>query len=318
MNPNELVENNSIRVISGKDFCKIFGAEWLDVPTSAKEIFEKANFSYRIPEIKERDEILIKILKRIDANDFWVSGEDKQEIWESGWKENLQEYEETGLLSKLWPKFLNNKGVLRLNSDYIIPEDPYFEYNIIDVYRRYVFSKFLYNCDNIYEFGCGSCQHIPIFTEMFPKAVIHGLDWAESSFQIINHLKQRMGWQLEGHVFNLYEPDYTIPLKSVGGVVTVGTLEQLGSKFKPFLDYLLKSRPSIVVHLETIDEYYDDSNLPDYIANRYDRKRNYLIGYLNYIRELASAGKVEIIREQRVKFGSMFHDSYSLIAWRPI
>lgn len=122
---------------------------------------------------------------------------------------------------------------------------------------------------------------------------------------------------MEGSSFDLFEPDNRLRLREDSAVFTVGTMEQLGSNFEPFLQYLLSNSVSLCLHLETIKELYDDSYLTDYLAIKFDSKRGYLHGFLPHLRELEKEGKVEILRAQRIFFGSLYHDSYSLIVWKP-
>jgi hypothetical protein len=93
-------------------------------------------------------------------------------------------------------------------------------------------------------------------------------------------------------------------------------MEQLGSNFEPFLQYLLSNPVSLCLHLETIKELYDDRYLTDYLALKFDSKRGYLSGFLPRLQELEREGRVEILRAQRIFFGSLYHDSYSLIVWK--
>ena len=257
------------------------------------------------------------IVRRIVSGDFWISGGDKRPIWEQGWSENLEEYEKTKDLFALRPKFLQAKKVLRLGGEYIEPKSPHFEFDLVDVFRRWVFRKHLSGVKAIYEFGCGSCQHLPVLAELFPDKEIHGLDWAEASLKITSKLAQDKGLKIRGHRFDLFSPDPDLPLTGDCGVFTVGTLEQLGNKFEPFLQFLMKKRPAVVFHIESLTELYDESSLVDYLAKVYDRKRNYLDGYIHRLWELERERKIDLVRVQRVYFGSMFHDSYSLAVWRP-
>jgi len=304
--------------VTSEDFCRIFGTDWGQVPERARAILAECNFRYRRPTPTERDDILLSIIKRIDSADFWVSGESKQDIWERGWSENLLEFEKTGNLARLWPKFLAGKKILRMEDDWILPECESFEFDLVDVHRRWVFSKYLTGCTEIFEFGCGSCQHLPVLVEMFPDVVVHGLDWASASSKIIRTLSTRFGWNVRPHLFNLFEPDDRIPLGSDAGVVTIGTMEQLGSNFDNFLQFLYRKKPRVVVHLETLDELYDPAKLSGYLAMRYDRARNYLSNYLSTLRQVENDRTVEIVASRHVAFGSMYHDSYSLLVWRPL
>jgi hypothetical protein len=315
----EMSRDKGIPILSltSKDFARLLGTTTDDIPAECLKIISKRDFRYQKLSTDSRDQILNQILQEIDSGKKWVSGPEKQAIWEKGWSENLKDYEDSKDITALTPKFLTNKTVLRLGRDYIQPLSVDFEFNFVDVYRRWAFSKYLKDAQSIYEFGCGSCQHLPVLAELFPDKKLHGLDWAVTSKKIIEKLVRQKGWNIAGHVFDLYSPDVNLSLDHRCAVFTIGTMEQLGSKFEPFLEFLLQKRPLIVMHMESIRELYDDSYLTDYVALKYDSKRNYLGGYLDRLGQLQRDNKIKIIKAHRVFFGSMYHDSYSLIVWKP-
>lgn len=312
---NELDNSSTFSILTLDNFSILFGTTIEDIPFDCREIIKKEDFRYRKLSSTERDHTLLNILKRINSEDMWISGPDKKDIWENGWAENAQEYKKKRDVSVLTPKFLQSKKILRLNREYIQPFDPKFEFNVIDIYRRWTFQKYFKNVNAIYEFGCGSCQHFPILAELFPEKELHGFDWTVVSTEIIDKLVEDKGWNITGHIFDLYSPEDSITLDDTCGVFTVGTMEQLGQNFEPFLQFLLRKRPAIVIHMESIGELYDNECLTDYLAIQYDRKRNYLEGYLNRLQKLELEGKIHIINTQRILFGSEYHDSYSLIVW---
>jgi len=300
------------------DFANLFQIEVDDFPGQCKTIIEERDFRYRKMTQSGRDELITDIIKTIDSDKLKVSGPNRHSHWESGWDENLKEYERTHNISVLTPKFIRSNQPVRLFRDYVIPYNPNFEFDFVDVLRRYLFYQYFRDKSVIYEFGCGSCQHLVVLAEMFPEKRIVGLDWASSSIKITNKLIEVNGYNMEGRLFNLYEPDNKLQLKEGSAVFTVGTMEQLGRNFEPFLQYLLSNSTSLCVHLETIKELYDDNYLPDYLAIKHDSKRGYLDGFLTRLKELEKESRVEILKAQRLCFGSLYHDSYSIVVWRPM
>ena len=117
-------------------------------------------------------------------------------------------------------------------------------------------------------------------------------------------------------LFDMCEPDYQLELSEDDAVFTIGALEQLGTRFEPFLKFLLEKGPSICINIETTYELYDQNYLFDYVAAKYLEKRGYLRGYLTRLRQLEEEGKIELL-DVRKTFGSPFHDGYSYIIWRP-
>lgn len=311
------VAPESFPAITFADLKLYFGIDEQELSENCKRILETCDLCYRWLHGDERDEVIRKIVLRLDSGDFWVSGADKKHIWEKGWGENLDEYEQSKDILTLMPKFLQAKKVLRMGRNFIEPQSPNFEFDIVDIYRRCIFQKYLADVDAVFEFGCGSCQHLPVLVELFPDKAIHGLDWAEASQKIIAKLVHDKGWNITGHAFNLFEPDDSLELSHGAGVITLGTMEQTGKNFEPFLQFLIRKRPAVVCHIESMLELYDENNLCDCLARIYDRKRNYLDGYIDRLRALEKEHVIEIMEIRRVYFGSMFHDSYSMVAWRP-
>jgi len=145
------------------------------------------------------------------------------------------------------------------------------------------------------EFGCGSGQNLKGL-----KGKLHGYDWAESAVKRV----RAMGIHAER--FDMFNPS---PIDLKGGVLTVHALEQLGDKFGPFLQFLMDKKPEICVHIEPIEELYED-NLLDNLALSYHKKRGYLSGFLKAL-------KGKTIEVERTYVGSLFHEAYSVVVWRP-
>ena len=95
-------------------------------------------------------------------------------------------------------------------------------------------------------------------------------------------------------------------------------LEQVGPRHDRFVEFLLQKKPGICVNMEPLLELYDETNLVDYLAARYHRKRGYLEGFLTALRTLADKGHIEILDVRRFFFGSLYHEGYSYVAWRPL
>lgn len=179
---------------------------------------------------------------------------------------------------------------------------------MIEIYRTHLFKKYFDKYENIYEFGCGSAQHLIRLCEIFPKKKIIGLDWSNASIKIIQKLNKEKKLNIESIKFNLFKPNYKVNIKKNSLIFTVGTMEQLGSDYKNFFKYIISKKPQKILHLETIDELYNENNLFDYLAKIYDKERNYLNGYLSFLRKKEKQKKIKIIKVKKFNFGSMMHD----------
>ncbi len=118
--------------------------------------------------------------------------------------------------------------------------------------------------------------------------------------------------------FDFFKPDYDITLVKNAAVYTVAALEQTGTNYKKFVDYLLKNKPSVVVHIEPMPELLDSTKLLDYLSIQYMNKRKYLRGYPDYLEALEKKGKIKILEKRRSGIGSMMIDGYSIIVWKPL
>lgn len=303
--------------LTTKKFANVFNIEENELSSLAKRAIKKANFKYKIIEGNKYDEAILRIIKMLDSRSLKISGPHRLKDWERGWEENLQEFKQNKYdLNHLIPKFVRNEYI-RFQSGFINPESNSFETDFVTVLRYQLFSKYYKRTNTLYEFGAGTGLNLVAASEIFPRMKLVGLDWTSSSVEIINALKGKLGINISAKKFNLFNPDKNYYLDKESAILTIGTLEQLGLKFKPFINYLLKSKPKICIHMETIYELYKKDNLLDYLALRYLEQRNYLRGFLPYLKNLEEKKKIKII-EIKKTFGSFYHDGYTYIVWKPI
>jgi SAM-dependent methyltransferase len=174
------------------------------------------------------------------------------------------------------------------------------------------------DAEEVYEFGCGSGYNLVALAQRYPQIQLTGLDWVESAVELVNRVGRAHDLRLQGRRFDFFNPDSSISFGPRSVAVTMAALEQVGSGYGKFLEFLLQKRPSLVVNLEPLYELYDPTNLVDYLAMRYHKTRGYLDGYLSCLRKLEAEKRIEIIHTHRPCFGSLFHEGYSLVVWRPL
>lgn len=303
---------------TSKSFAKIFGVEETNLPLFALEAIKKGNFKYQIVEGQAYEDAVLRIIKTLDSKDLKISGPHRLNDWEKGWKENLQEFKQGKYdLNQLIPKFIKKNAYIRFQGNFINPESDSFETDSVTVMRYYLFNAYYKGISSLYEFGAGTGLNLVAASEIFPKMKLVGLDWANSSIEIINALMEKLNINISGKRFDLFNPDKKYQLDENSAILTIGTLEQLGGDFKPFVKYLLRNRPKICIHLETLYETYDQDNLLDYLALKYLERRNYLRGFLPYLKKLEKDKKIKILEIRRT-FGSLYHEGYTYIVWKPI
>jgi len=311
------IKINSIGI---NEFSKLFGVEASEINETCGELINKFNFSYSVCDEDESAEIIRDISLKCDSLVFSVSGKDRKNDWHRGWSENLNAFTSSGFnLEALQPKYLNKEPrPFRFDGNYIIPDSKTFEKDFIAVISNWIFTTYLHEYDNIYELGCGTGKNLISFANLFNDKKYFGLDWAPSSQEIVDLISKHHGFNISGHKFDFFAPNTEFDILTNSGIFTICALEQLGDKYKLLVDYLLGKKPKICVHLEPINELYDENSEFDNIALKFHSSRNYLKNYLSYLKQLESENLIRILTTKKINFGSLHHDAYSLIVWEII
>lgn len=305
-------------VLGVKEFAGLLGCSIDDISDECKEYIKNTDFRFRKLSCDERENIILDTLHRIDAGELSESGPHRKPVWEEGWHENLSEFMNNDCnLKYLIPKFVRRNAVKRLCGEYIMPINPDFETACVNVLRKVVFGRYFTEARSIFEFGCGTGLNLVELAALFPEKRLVGLDWAKASCEIISKIAESKNIRMESFLFDMYDPDYIVNLTASDAVFTVGAMEQLGTNYNAFLDFLLRKKPLICINIETINEIYTNNTLSDYVAIEYTKKRNYLFGYLNTLRSLEKQGRIIILQEQRT-FGGLYHEGYSFVVWKPL
>lgn len=308
-----------IKVLDADAFAKLFGTTRDNIISTCGSLIQSFDFRYEMIAGKQRDSIILSVLKAMNNSSFKVSGKERKNDWENGWQENFDAFVASGYdISALAPKYISKYDISRLFQHYIKPFDRMFELNYYTIYRHYLFNTYLKPFDSIFEFGCGSCYNLAIMNNLFPKKRVIGLDWAKNSINIANELGTRLNVPISGRLFDYFSPDSELDLPANSAIITLNSLEQIGADYQAFLNFILAKKPALCINAEPILELYDDNDLIDYLAIRYHKQRNYLYGYYDALKHLETLGKIRIEKIQRVPFGNNFHEGYSFIVWRVV
>lgn len=301
-----------------KNFARLFGVKPGDFSETCCELIKNKNFNYQVIGKAKIDEVILGIVREINFNSVSVRDKTRKGAWEKGWQQNLQNFLAKHDLEELTPAYFEKYKIFRLNNKYIKPQSPKFLFNFYRVYRQFLFEKFLKEYNPIYEFGCGTAINLVMLSQIFPEKKIIGTDWTKTSKKIIDKVRDTYNFNISGHVFNMIEPNYNLPIDNKCAFVTLNSMEQLGDSFEPFLQFIIKKCPALCINSEPILELYDTNRLIDYLAIKYHKKRQYLGDYLTRLKQLEKDNKIELIKIQRVPFGVIYHEAYSFIVWRPI
>jgi len=303
--------------LTASDLAGLFGTTAEDVERHAGEMMRSLDLSYEVVEGAPRDAILIDVLKRIHGPALPAAGSHRADAWESGWRENLEEFRRSRDAKALVPKYVKPGVPIRLNGAYIRPALDQFVYHYTQLFRACLFQNYLAPFDHVIEFGCGTGQNLVHLGQLFPGKRLTGCDWARSSQELLAEIRTHLGFDITGHRFDFFAPDPAVPLDRDAAVLTFGALEQLGDRHQPYLEFVLARRPALCIDVVGLDELYDGGDLVDYLGLLYHWRRNYLNGYLAKLREREAAGALSIVQTHHQRFGNYFDDPYSYVVWRP-
>lgn len=307
------------QTLTTQDFAELLAYPESGLPPACLDAIAQCNWEYGWIEGEQLDDLVAALLERIRCKDFSIAVPGDRARWVKGWSENLRQFiASNGDVGALAPKYVRPNTPVRLYRRFAQPVDPHFEQNWRRVYQQWLFRTCFDDCVRIYEFGCGSGGHVAALAQMFPDKTIVGLDWVEPSCEIVDNMHRLRGWNTESHLFDFCQPDYDLEIVPGSAVLTFAALEQISSAFGPFLEFLLAKRPKLCVFIEPIYERYDPTNFVDHLAIRGHDIRNFLKGLHGALHQLQDDGRIEILKEHRVEFGSLLHEGYSQMIWRPI
>ncbi|UYN97333.1 MAG: hypothetical protein KIT25_10525 [Enhydrobacter sp.] len=283
-----------------------------------RQLLDQAGLTFAKVGDAEQTQLQDETRQAIDRG-FSIVGEHRADIWRDAWQEQLERFEASGFdVKALNPKFVDGSTVLRWQGEYIRSLSPQFELTFMEILRDHLFRKFLSDVDSLYEFGSGSAFNVAAYAKLFPNIPIIALDWAPAAVRIADLLRERHGMKIQGRRFDFFAPSKDVVLGHGAGVLTMCALEQTGERFGPFLDNLLGQRPRRVVHMEPTLEFYDPNSNHDRLAIEYHTRRKYLSGLLPALQELADKGRIRIHLSRRLRFGSRFHECFSVHVWEPV
>lgn len=305
--------------VSTKELAALFGATEDELIKYCNDFINETKFQYKKIDDEEKINIIIHIIDDILSKQTKISGVSRYNDWEKGWMENLDMFCKSNYnIKKLIPEYFKKNAPVRCNYDFIKPVSCDFVYNVTNVFRIWLFKKYLEPYDNIIEFGCGTAHNLVLIASLFPEKKLFGYDWVKSSERIIKLLNEKNNYRITGGHFDFFNPNKRIKILPNSAVYTFGALEQIGSKHNKFIQFILNKKPDIIINVECLNELYDTKILTDFLALQYHKKRNYLWNYYTSLKELEERGEIEIINYHHQKFGNIYNDTHSYVIWRII
>ena len=271
----------------------------------------------------DASELIDEVKDKIQDDNKNVADLHREAVWQAGWKENLDAFKESQSVEAITPKFLRPNNPIRFDGRYILPTHPYFEREYSKLIQLFIYDNFVLGegVKNVYEFGCGSGFNLLFlwesYKDLIPGLSLTGLDFVESSVLLMDELGTHYDASIRGRQFDMKNPDGEYHIAPNSCVFTACAIEQLNSKFYKFIDYLVEESPQICFHLEPIIENYDKNTLFDKLAIDFHTKRGYSKGLKPYLLKLQDEEKIEVVFDKRLRVGSLFHEGYQLMVWKP-
>jgi len=280
------------------------------------EFYAQGKIIYRDLSQTEQAKLISEIRDKILDPSTPSAGMSFKANWDSNWQNHLSNFESEKNESSLIPKFISENQAARFQGKFIMPLTKNFEMQIVKILRVYLFEKYLSEITELHEFGAGTGFNLVHFGQIFKEKVLYGYDWSESSVNLMNSVAAQNNLALKAELFDMFNPNYEVKISENSGLLTVGAMEQLGTNWKEFLDFMITKQFKVYINIETI---YEKTNEKDTeflkISREYIERRNWLRGYFEELLKLESEGIVEIL-DQKVVVGSKFHDSWSYTVWR--
>lgn len=306
--------------LTSKEFAKSFGEDESTLHDSVINLINQKKLTLVPLSPSIRDNLIIEIIEKIRNDNQVIASDSRTAVWERGWRENLDAFRLNPLSDEtLVPKFVRPNLPIRWFKDYYQTNSRNFELDYIEILRQHLICSYFGKVQNLYEFGAGTGFNLLHVHKVFPNLNLYGTDFVQSAVDLMNEVGQVRAIPLKSSIFNMLAPrEANLRLKSNSAVWTFGSLEQLGGNLKKMIEYLIENSPTICVHVEPAAELYEKNSLPDYLAEWFQLKRGYSQGLIALLKILETNGDIQILKIQRLNFGSVMMEGYNLIVWRPL
>ena len=178
--------------------------------------------------------------------------------------------------------------------------------------RNILFSKYLFDIDNVYDFGSGSGINIYLINQLFEKIKLHASDSSKVSVEILEELNTYLGIDVKYDMIDM-KKEINIDVEPNSAIITTSSLEQVGGDIDNFIDFVLQKKPKRVINIEPILEFAENNEF-DNLMKLYCEKRNYLKYYYSKLLQLERENKIKVLFKKRTRVAGLFIEN-SVIVW---
>lgn len=265
-------------------------------------------------ELANLEEAALESLELLQRRWSSVDDEERQKVWDEGWREAFNNYQQDG---SLVAGFTHPTTMVNVDGTYFRPIDSNFEINYQALIRSYVLDTYFEDCTAFIEFGSGSGINLVAAAKRLPSVRIIGSDFVPAAVELHNAIAAKTGYPIESYLFDMRAPISHHAFPKGSSVLTYGSVEQLGNNFQPFLDFLLEMQPKVVVHVETDSSFLLDGKLPDFIAKSYSEVRGYPNQFLGRLLEMQNEERIRIVTTERSVAYPGLTPGNNLFVWVP-
>ena len=302
-----------------KDLAEMLGTKEENLGQNCLNFYNTLDMSYEILEGDVERKLILDVLKKIDQDKQIIGAQERTQVWQDGWNENLVDFKNSKERESITPKFIRPNNVVRIKGKFCQPSNEFFERDFAKIIQLHLYDKLITeDITEVHEFGCGSGFNLINLSEVNSKVSLHGSDFVESSVDLIKELADHYRLHMNSRVFDMLVPDYKYQIGENSCVFTHGAIEQLASKYENFMNFLILKKPKVCFHIEPVCEVYDTDDLFDYLQFKFHKKRGYTSGLLPFLKEKQQNGEIKDLFYKRVTFGSKFMEGYTIISWKSV
>lgn len=246
----------------------------------------------------------------IASSDFKVAGEDRYLDWQDGW--SGKGIANAGGTYDNLPYYFKNNTHIRVGPSIYQDIAGFAEVDLLRSLQAVVFSQYLscFRVASIVEYGCGTGSNITFLKSLFGNYDFYAADWAISALEnIVN--KSILPKKNVFHTNYFDDSTFASPTSQFV-VFTNASLEQTGSRYLPFIRYLIENDLCAGgIHIEPMRELLDLSVPANRQSFAYAEQRGYLENFSGMMQSLP----IEILLAQDFGIGSRFINGYQVLAW---
>lgn len=239
---------------------------------------------------------------------FKKAGPDRIHDWEAGWSGNgiTNEFKDFPNI----PYYFKKNTHVRLGDKVYKDLSGLTELCLLRTIQDLAFTNEIMNkVTAVVEYGCGTGHNLS-YLKSTKNFELYGADWAQSAVDKL--IENKVVKEGNAYRVDYFKPEtYNSPNDSFIAF-TNASLEQSGSDYKDFMNYLINNSSCIGgIHIEPISDLVKPDHPLNINSINYTDRRGYLKNFYKFMQE----SSVKLIVAKDYGIGSRFLSGYQLIIW---